>query len=73
MPLVFESKEYSIYVKVLFGQGDGPLIYIDGSGHIHIVGPGDPAFSKERLLAAAAQIHAGVDAAIMAVGTQQGH
>jgi hypothetical protein len=32
-------------VKVLLGGADGPLITIDGAGHIHVTpsgGPGDP-------------------------------
>ena len=66
--LVIESKRFSIYVKVLAGEGDGTLIYIDARGHIHIVGPGDPALSKERLTAAAAQIQEGVTAALHAIG-----
>ena len=66
--LVFESKEFSIYVKVLAGQGDGTLIYMDSHGHIHVVGPGDPALSKEKLAVAAAQIHSGVTAALQSVG-----
>ncbi len=68
---VIESKEFSIYVKVLAGEGDGTLIYIDARGHIHVVGPGDPAFSKERLTAAAAQIHSGVAAAVKAIGARE--
>jgi hypothetical protein len=70
--LVIERKEYSLYVKVLAGQGDGTLIYIDARGHIHVVGPGDPALSKEKLGAAAAQIHSGVVAALQAIGAHVG-
>jgi hypothetical protein len=68
--LVLENKQYSIYVKVLAGQGDGTLIYIDARGHIHVVGPGDPPFSKEKLTAAATQINSGVVAALHAIGAQ---
>ena len=38
--LVLLGKQYEAYVTVLAGEGDGPLIYIDHSGHIHIVPDG---------------------------------
>lgn len=59
--LVIDSKKYAIYVKVLAGQGDGPLITIDSNGVIH-VDHGDPGPLRERLLAAVHQIEAGVNA-----------
>lgn len=67
--LVLETKHYALYVKVIAGEGDGTLIYIDARGHIHVVGPGDPPIAQEKLRAAAAQIEAGVAAAFHAVGT----
>jgi hypothetical protein len=48
------------------------LIYIDARGHIHVVGPGDPALSKEKLGAAATQIHSGIVAALQAMGAHVG-
>ena len=70
--LVLNSKKYAIYVRVIAGEGDGPLIWIDASGHIH-VGPGDPSpqVAKE-IQAGVAQIQAGVEHALRAAG-QQGH
>ena len=59
--LVVDSRKYSIYVRILAGEGDGPLIYVDAQGHIH-VGGGDPGPLKERLQAAVKQIEAGVGA-----------
>jgi hypothetical protein len=37
---------YQTGVRVLFGQAGGPLITIDGSGHIHVDPPGDPWFDQ---------------------------
>ncbi len=59
--LIIDSHKYAIYVKVLAGEGDGPLIYVDARGHIHVVG-GDPGPLKERLTAGIKQIEAGVGA-----------
>jgi hypothetical protein len=67
MPLVIDSRKYSIYVKVLAGEGDGTLIYVDARGHIHIVGPGDPPL-KDRLATGIKQIEAGVAAIHEAIG-----
>ena len=61
MSLVIDSRKYSIYVRVLEGEADGPLVYIDARGHIH-VGGGDPGPLKERLQTAVGQIEAGVAA-----------
>jgi hypothetical protein len=36
-------------VRVILGGADGPLVTIDGAGHIHVlpsVGPGDPEVRK---------------------------
>jgi hypothetical protein len=38
--LLLHGKQYEAYVTVLAGEGDGPLIYIDPQGHIHIVPEG---------------------------------
>lgn len=59
--LLVNSKKYSISVKVLTGQGDGTLIYIDAQGHIHIVGPDPAPGLRERITAAVKQIEAGVE------------
>ena len=59
--LVINSNKYAIYVRVLAGQGDGPLITIDANGRIH-VDHGDPGPLRERLQAAVHQIEAGVGA-----------
>ena len=55
---VIDSRKYSISVKVLTGQGDGDLIYIDASGHIHHVGPNPAPLRNDRILAAVKQIRA---------------
>jgi hypothetical protein len=60
MPLLINSKKYEISVRVLAGEGDGTLIYIDNQGHIHVVGGGgDPRIDREKVQAAAKQIEAG--------------
>ena len=59
--LLIDSRKYAIYVKVLEGQGDGPLVTIDQHGHIH-VGGGDPGPLRERIQQAVKQIEAGVAA-----------
>ena len=42
-PQIPPPKWLGIVITILFGIiGDGGGAYIDGSGHIHIVGPGDP-------------------------------
>jgi hypothetical protein len=38
--LLLLGKQYEAYVTVIAGEGDGPLIYIDHQGHIHIVPDG---------------------------------
>jgi len=67
--LVIDSAKYAIYVRVLQGQGDGPLVTIDNQGHIH-VGGGDPGPLRDRLQAAVKQIQAGADAFHAAVANQ---
>lgn len=48
MPLVLNTKRYEAYVKVIAGEADGILIYIDAKGKIHIVGPDPgPEFRQE--------------------------
>jgi hypothetical protein len=59
--LLIDSSKYSIYVRVLAGEGDGTLVTIDARGHIH-VGGGDPGPLRDKLQAAAKQIEAGVGA-----------
>ena len=58
---VIDARKYSIYVRVLGGEGDGPLIYMDASGHIHVVG-GGPGPLKEKFAEGLKQIEAGVGA-----------
>jgi len=58
--IAIDTRKYSIYVKVLAGMGDGPLIWIDPSGHIHH-GP-DPRPLDHAGLAALKQIETGVEA-----------
>ncbi len=65
--LLINSKKYAISVKVLAGQGDGTLIYIDASGHIHIIGP-DPGPLREKITAAIKQIEVGVEQFAAATG-----
>jgi hypothetical protein len=67
MPLFINSKKYEISVRVLAGEGDGTLIYIDNHGHLHVVGGGDPQIDREKIQAATKQIEAG--AAAFAVAT----
>ena len=62
MPLFINSKKYEISVRVLAGEGDGPIIYIDNRGHLHVVGGGDPQIDREKVLAATKQIEAGAAA-----------
>jgi hypothetical protein len=64
--LLIEAKRYAIYVRIIAGEGDGPLIYIDSHGHIH-VGGGDPGPLRAHIEAAVKQIEAGV-AAISEIG-----
>jgi hypothetical protein len=68
--LVIDSSKYAIYVRVLAGEGDGPLVTIDSHGHIH-VGGGDPGPMREKLQAAARQIEAGADAFNAAIAGQK--
>ncbi|HEV3327242.1 MAG TPA: hypothetical protein VG052_16620 [Puia sp.] len=64
-----EQNVLGIVVIILFGIiGDGGGAYIDGSGHIHIIGPGDPGPVWEYLvslaeyrLAAALNTRAGLE------------
>lgn len=58
---LIDAKKYAIFVRVLAGQGDGPLITIDANGKIHI-DHGDPGPLRDRVGAAVRQIEAGVDA-----------
>lgn len=59
--LLINTSKYAIYVRVLAGEGDGPLVTIDANGHIH-VGGGDPGVLRDKLQAAAKQIDAGITA-----------
>lgn len=58
--LVLDTRRYAIYVKVIAGEGDGTLIWVDRHGIHH--GPGDPSPLSERVHAAIKQIEAGIDA-----------
>jgi hypothetical protein len=60
---VINEKQFEAYVTVLAGEGDGPLIYRDAQGHIHIIG--DPGPAPERVQA---EIRAAVDDIQSAVG-----
>ena len=59
--LVIDSSKYAIYVKVLAGQGDGTLIWVDAQGHIH-VGPDPRPIVNVQLQAAVKQIETGIAA-----------
>ena len=59
--LLIDSRKFSIFVKVLEGQGDGPLVTMDHNGHIH-VGGGDPGPLREGIQRAINQIEAGAAA-----------
>ena len=59
--LLIDSTKYAIYVKVLAGKGDGPLVTIDSHGRIH-VGGGDPGPLREHIQEAVRQIEAGAAA-----------
>jgi len=63
MPNVFiDSKKYAIYVRVLGGEGDGPLIYVDARGLVHVVGGGgDPTRLEGPLAAGLKEIEAGAN------------
>jgi hypothetical protein len=65
--LIIGLRKYAVYVKILAGQGDGPLIYVDEHGNME-VGDGDPGPLTQRLQAAVKQIEAGVGALHEAVG-----
>jgi hypothetical protein len=68
MSLLINSKKYEISVRVLAGEGDGTLIYLDNHGVVHVVGGGDPLIDREKVLAATKQIEAG--AAAFATATE---
>jgi len=59
--LLIDSRKYAIYVRVLEGQGDGPLVTVDQHGHIHVVGA-DSGPLRERIQHAIKQIEAGAAA-----------
>jgi hypothetical protein len=65
--LIIGLCKYAVYVKILAGQGDGPLIYVDEHGNME-AGDGDPGPLTQRLQAAVKQIEAGVGALHEAVG-----
>jgi hypothetical protein len=68
--LLINSSKYAIYVRVLAGQGDGPLVTLDSHGHIHI-GPNDPGPAADKLQASIRQIEAGVEAFNTAMASQK--
>ena len=68
--LLINSSKYAIYVRVLAGQGDGPLVTVDSHGHIHI-GPSDPGPLADKLQASIRQIEAGVEAFNTAMASQK--
>ena len=59
MPLFIQSKKYEISVRILGGEGDGTIVYLDHKGVINVVGGGDPRVDREKVQAAAKQIEAG--------------
>jgi hypothetical protein len=60
MPLLINSKKFEISVRVLQGEGDGTLIYIDANDVLHVVPDGgDPRIDRAKLTAAVKQIEAG--------------
>jgi hypothetical protein len=62
MSLLINSKKFEISVRVLQGEGDGTLVYIDANGVLHVVGGGDPRIDREKVTAAVKQIEAGASA-----------
>jgi hypothetical protein len=66
--LVLNTKQYSAYVTVLAGEGDGPLIYIDSKGHIH--GPIPEGPEATRLSEAAAKHVKTIEGALNALATE---
>ena len=70
--LIIGLRNYAVHVRILAGQGDGPLIYIDEHGQIE-VSSGDPGPLTQRLQAAVKQIEAGVGAIHDAVGLMPRH
>ncbi len=71
--LVLNSSHFLLYVKVIGGQGDGPIITIDGHG-IRIIPDPRPlsGLELEKVQAAAKQITAGVTAFQAAVSQHTG-
>ena len=71
--LVFNSSRFLLYVKVIGGLGDGPIITIDGHG-IHVVPDPRPlsGVELEKVQAAAKQLTAGVAAFQAAVAQHTG-
>jgi hypothetical protein len=70
--LLINTKQYSISVTVYAGEGDGPLIYRDASGHFHHIGP-DPGPLTDKLKAAIKNIEAGVTEFQASVGQVKAH
>lgn len=70
--LLINSKKYAISVTVFAGEGDGPLIYRDASGHFHHIGP-DPGPLTDKITAAIKQIEAGVGEFQAAIGQIKAH
>lgn len=72
--LVFNSSRFLLYVKVIGGQGDGPIVTIDAHGHIRVVPDPRPLSNAEleKVEAAAKQLTAGVAAFQAAVAQQTG-
>ncbi|MDQ6775743.1 MAG: hypothetical protein M3071_05850 [Actinomycetota bacterium] len=69
--VVFRHRDFEAYVTVLAGEGDGPLIYIDPHGHIHIVPDPRPGVDEKvagELRAAAEEIAGGARSFAAAMG-----
>jgi hypothetical protein len=66
--LVIDTSKYVLYARILAGTADGPLIWVDSQGRIH-VGGGDPGPLRERLQSAIKQIETGMAAVQEAVAS----
>jgi hypothetical protein len=63
MSLLINNKQFEISVRVLQGEGDGTLIYLDSHNVLHVVpDSGDPHIDREKVTAAIKQIEVGAKA-----------
>jgi len=67
--IAIDTRKYSIYVRMITGEGDGPLLWIDSSNHIHH-GP-DPRPLDQAGLAALKQIETGLESLNHALAGRQ--